>query len=207
VDSGLWRILPATRPVLYKAVSRSASHGPALRRVFHFGIGSYLVLIEQRSAFLARGCYASATARHHSQCENGNGATKAIAPALGVISGRASFLASALCLDHGVSANRMCVGVTAKTRDPQRTGPILRDGETTQFAVQDHYGPPANRYEGGHVITYVMRRDRNGQLYVLSSKQTYTPTPEEDPYPGVYNLVLVFGEDGVLERHALLQVR
>jgi hypothetical protein len=85
--------------------------------------------------------------------------------------------------------------------------PFIRDGETTQFAVQDHYGPPANRYEGGHVITYVMRRDRNGQLYVLSSKQTYTPTPEEDPYPGVYNLVLVFGEDGVLERHALLQVR
>jgi len=85
--------------------------------------------------------------------------------------------------------------------------PFIRDGETRQFDVQDRYGSPANRYEGGRVITYVMRRDSNGRLYIVSSDKTSITTPEEDPYPGVYNLVLVFREDGVLDRHALLQVR
>ena len=101
-----------------------------------------------------------------------------------------------------------CALSTVTTLDAQavREGfAFLRDGETARQEVLDRLGAPAERYDGGLVLTYLLRKDVDGQLRVVAS-----PAERSFREPawrrGLYNLVLVFRPDGKLERHSIVLV-
>lgn len=84
---------------------------------------------------------------------------------------------------------------------------FISDGKTTRQELLDRLGASVSQYEEGRIHIYVMRQDGQDRLRVPQ-----VPLPSDSPqkvswHPEVYNLVLVFGADGVLERHALLRVR
>ncbi len=81
---------------------------------------------------------------------------------------------------------------------------FLHDGKTTQQEVLNRLGDPFNRYEGGRILTYIMREDANGRLHVMN-EATRFGSLGTSWRPEIYNLVLVFGAGGILERHSLVQ--
>ncbi len=80
---------------------------------------------------------------------------------------------------------------------------FLRDGETKKKEVLDRLGDPANRYEAGRILTYVVRKDGKGRYGVFSYMAPGFPRYGSD----AYSLVLVFGPDSRLERHSLVRVK
>ena len=76
---------------------------------------------------------------------------------------------------------------------------FLRVGETTRQEVQSRLGDTFTEYEHGTIITYWINEGRNKELYVASGGSRIIGIFKE------YNLVLVFGESGVLERFSLIQ--
>lgn len=63
---------------------------------------------------------------------------------------------------------------------------FLLNGSTSQKEVLNRLGVPWNRYENGRILTYSIYGDLDYRLY---------------------NLVLVFGTDFILEHHSFVQVR
>ena len=83
---------------------------------------------------------------------------------------------------------------------------FLQVGKTTEQEVIAKLGEPTNRYEGGKVLTYRLHEDTRHRFHPPSNE---TSTPEE-PFslkPELFYLVLVFDENKILERNALLQSR
>lgn len=80
---------------------------------------------------------------------------------------------------------------------------FIRDATTSRQEVLDRLGEPANRYEDGLILTYLIREDRDRRFRVVN------PGTEDGPAfrSEIYNLVLVFGPDGRLERHSVVRVR
>jgi hypothetical protein len=72
--------------------------------------------------------------------------------------------------------------------------PFVRDGTTTMDEVTARMGEPASIYENGRVFIYGLCKE-NEQL---RSGNTCVGNHN-------YNLVLVFGSDGILERHSLVE--
>jgi hypothetical protein len=85
---------------------------------------------------------------------------------------------------------------TAKSRMP-----FLVEGKTSKEEVLTRLGDPANQYEDGRIVTYVMSEDLNSRFHVGQTG------PTRSLKSAVYNLVLVFGESAVLERFSIVRVR
>lgn len=84
--------------------------------------------------------------------------------------------------------------------------PQLADGQTTKEEVLLSLGIPSAQFEGESILTYQMRRAADGGLHVVS-RHVSSSDPRFRSWPkGTYDLVLVFGRDQVLTRHALLLV-
>ncbi len=79
---------------------------------------------------------------------------------------------------------------------------FIHDGSTSQKEILNRLGEPANQYENGRILTYLLHEDRNYQLNLVNS--FIVGRNIRNVY---YNLVLVFGADYVLERHSLVRVR
>lgn len=80
---------------------------------------------------------------------------------------------------------------------------FLEVGKTTEQEVLARMGEPTNRYEGGKVLTYRLREDTRDRFHPPSNE---TSTPEE-PFSftrGIFYLILVFDENKILEKDALL---
>jgi hypothetical protein len=84
--------------------------------------------------------------------------------------------------------------------------PRLVDGQTTKEEVLLHLGIPSAQFQGETILTYQMRRAADGQLHVVSRLVGSSDPRLRRWPPGTYDLVLVFGADHVLARHALLLV-
>ena len=101
--------------------------------------------------------------------------------------------------------------------------PFIQDGRTSREEILDRMGEPANRYENGRILTYVLcvngqqlhvekgdsRDCRNKRLkenYSFSGNEI--PRGAETYYvsSGTYHLVLVFGSSGLVEKHGMVLV-
>lgn len=80
---------------------------------------------------------------------------------------------------------------------------FIHDGSTSQKEILNRLGEPANQYENGRILTYLLHENRNYQLNVVTS----FINPGRNIRNVYYNLVLVFGADYVLERYSLVRVR
>lgn len=75
---------------------------------------------------------------------------------------------------------------------------FLRDGTTTRAEVHLRLGEPSSQYEQDRVLAYRLAKDAGGFAVVR-------PQPG---WAGVsHNLMLAFDADGVLRRHALVEVK
>ena len=79
---------------------------------------------------------------------------------------------------------------------------FLRDNQTTQQEVLAPLGEAASLYENGRILTYILRENR-GQLRLDNYRNLERPGYLRRI---TYHLVLVFGSDGILERHSLVRV-
>ena len=105
---------------------------------------------------------------------------------------------------------------TVAPPDPQLISeriPFIRDGMTSQEEVLFRLGEADNRYEGGRILTYHMCEPRNqkGQLRLSGTRPTDKKGEWQVRFPceriSIYDLVLVFGPEGLLARHSLVLVK
>jgi len=74
---------------------------------------------------------------------------------------------------------------------------FLSDGVTRRDEALLKLGEPSAKYESSRILAYRLRKDEVG--YVLLAHR--------DNWYGVqYSLILVFDDQGILNRHALVQV-
>jgi hypothetical protein len=87
--------------------------------------------------------------------------------------------------------------------------PFIRDGKTSKEEVVSRLGEPANRYEGGRILTYEMCEDfyLKGPLRLRDTrpegeKSEMRRTAVRCSPERTNNLILVFGPDDLVERHS-----
>ena len=96
--------------------------------------------------------------------------------------------------------------------------PFIRDGEITRREILDQLGHPASFFEDGMIVIYWLVENDNGVLEVVSrnvaaiSLQTHTFIDSLEgrswrSTTGFYNLVLVFGNNDILEEHSIVFIR
>jgi len=83
---------------------------------------------------------------------------------------------------------------------------FIRDGVTTREEVALKLGIPSAQFEGEKILMYQLRLDRKGKWHLVS--------PQINKYKGfrewregTCSLVLVFGGDGVLQKHSLVEAK
>jgi len=79
---------------------------------------------------------------------------------------------------------------------------LLKDGVTTRDTVRASLGEPSGRFEDDRILTYRLNKKYEVTPGTLEPGKTSIEWCEER-----YSLVLVFGADGVLERHRLIRIR
>jgi hypothetical protein len=89
--------------------------------------------------------------------------------------------------------------------------PFIRDGKTSKEEVLSRLGEPANRYEGGRILTYEMCED----FYLKGSMRLSDTRPTDEKGEALRaavrcssertnNLILVFGPDNLVARHSVV---
>ena len=77
--------------------------------------------------------------------------------------------------------------------------PFIQDGITIKQEVLSRLGNPIESYEGGRIIIYFVVEQSGSQLEVLNyEKNNYSKVV------AIYQLVLVFDPNNVLEKHSLV---
>lgn len=75
---------------------------------------------------------------------------------------------------------------------------FIQDGQTTREDTYLHLGEPSGLYEDGRVMSFRLGQDDGG----------YYPVLKATGFTGVrFSLIMVFNEQGILVRHALVQVK
>jgi hypothetical protein len=75
---------------------------------------------------------------------------------------------------------------------------FVADGRTTREQAFLELGEPSGIFENGAILTYRLDADEAG----------YFPSERGQGFAGIrHNLVLVFGPDGILERHSLVAIK
>jgi hypothetical protein len=89
--------------------------------------------------------------------------------------------------------------------------PFIQDGKTSKEEVLSRLGEPANRYEGGRILTYEMCPDfyLKGPLRLRDTRPTdktgqALPGAARCSLDRINNLILVFGPDDLVERHSVV---
>ena len=73
---------------------------------------------------------------------------------------------------------------------------FLHEGQTTREEVIKHLGNPRNEYKQDATVTYVLVENSDGQFEAVPSAAI----------PPIYNLILSFGPDDILNRLSLLRL-
>ncbi|RMF94589.1 MAG: hypothetical protein D6727_12500 [Gammaproteobacteria bacterium] len=81
---------------------------------------------------------------------------------------------------------------------------FLQDGVTTREQVLLKLGSPSMQFEQQRILTYQIRIDSDGIAHVFWPRRSELNPVLTHWEPEIYSLVLVFGADGVLEKHALV---
>lgn len=72
------------------------------------------------------------------------------------------------------------------------------DGRTTREQAYLQLGEPSGIYEDGSILTYRLDQDEAG-YFLIERGQGFMGMR--------YNLIMVFGADGILERHSLVSIK
>jgi hypothetical protein len=83
---------------------------------------------------------------------------------------------------------------------------FIQDGVTTREEVFLKLGMPSAQFEGEKILTYQLRVDKDGTWHLTAPQVTAT-TGFRQWLPGTCSLVLVFGSNGVLRKHSLVEAQ
>jgi hypothetical protein len=83
---------------------------------------------------------------------------------------------------------------------------FIRDGITTREEVVLKLGIPSAQFEGEKILTYQLRVDQAGK-WRLVAPQINATTGLREWREETCSLVLVFGADGVLRKHSLVEAK
>lgn len=83
---------------------------------------------------------------------------------------------------------------------------FIRDGITTREEVVLKLGIPSAQFEGEKILTYQLRADQAGKWHLVAP-QINRITGFREWREETCSLVLVFGEDGVLRKHSLVEAK
>lgn len=80
---------------------------------------------------------------------------------------------------------------------------FVRNGVTTRETVVMRLGIPSAQIEGDRILMYQIKTDKNGKLHLVAP-EWYTASGFRAWSKGTMSLVLVFGDNGVLQQHSLV---
>jgi hypothetical protein len=83
---------------------------------------------------------------------------------------------------------------------------FIQDGITTREEVVLKLGTPSAQFEGEKILTYQLRFDQTGNWHLLAPQISAT-TGLREWREEACSLVLVFGADGVLRKHSLVEAK
>jgi len=82
---------------------------------------------------------------------------------------------------------------------------FLTDGKTTREDVVLQLGQPSGRFEHEHILTYRLGFEPKNKVYYVVEREA-GPAGWPTWVFARYSLVLVFAENGVLQKHSLVEV-
>ncbi|MGE5839021.1 MAG: hypothetical protein ACM34H_03745 [Deltaproteobacteria bacterium] len=83
---------------------------------------------------------------------------------------------------------------------------FLQDGVTTRDEVVLKLGIPSAQIEGERILMYQLKADENGKWHLIAP-QWNVNTGLRTWSEGTCSLVLVFGENSILQRHSLVMAQ
>ena len=84
---------------------------------------------------------------------------------------------------------------------------LLEDGKTTKQDILLRFGIPSAQFEGERILTYRLRFNQKGNRFEVISREVDRRDPRFAEWMQTeYNLVLVFDDKHVLQKHSMLRV-
>lgn len=84
---------------------------------------------------------------------------------------------------------------------------FLEDGRTTKREILLKFGIPSAQFEGERILTYRLRYNKEQNRFDAVSRESDQRDPRFSEWIQTeYNLVLVFDEKHVLEKHSMLRI-
>jgi outer membrane protein assembly factor BamE (lipoprotein component of BamABCDE complex) len=84
---------------------------------------------------------------------------------------------------------------------------LLEDGKTTKQDILLKFGIPSSQFEGERIFTYRLRFNTNENRFEVISREVDRRDPRFAEWMQTeYNLVLVFDEKHILQKHSMLRI-
>lgn len=83
----------------------------------------------------------------------------------------------------------------------------LEDGKTTKQDILLKFGIPSSQFEGERIFTYRLRFNQNENRFEVISREVDRRDPRFAEWMQTeYNLVLVFDEKHILQKHSMMRI-
>lgn len=84
---------------------------------------------------------------------------------------------------------------------------LLEDGKTTKQEILLKFGIPSAQFEGERIFTYRLRYNKEEKRFEVASREVDRRDPRFAQWGWTeYNLVLVFDEKHILQKHSMLRI-
>jgi outer membrane protein assembly factor BamE (lipoprotein component of BamABCDE complex) len=84
---------------------------------------------------------------------------------------------------------------------------LLEDGKTTKQEILLKFGIPSAQFEGERILTYRLRYIQDQNRFEVASREVDRRDPRFAQWGWTeYNLVLVFDEKHILQKHSMLRI-
>jgi hypothetical protein len=84
---------------------------------------------------------------------------------------------------------------------------LLEDGKTTKQDILLKFGIPSAQFEGEKILTYRLRFNQKENRFEVISREVDRRDPRFAEWMQTeYNLVLVFDEKHILQKHSMLRI-
>jgi outer membrane protein assembly factor BamE (lipoprotein component of BamABCDE complex) len=84
---------------------------------------------------------------------------------------------------------------------------LLEDGKTTKEDILLKFGIPSSQFEGEKILTYRLRFNQKENRFEVVSREVDRRDPRFAEWmQSEYNLVLVFDERHILQKHSMLRI-
>ena len=84
---------------------------------------------------------------------------------------------------------------------------LLEDGKTTKQDILLKFGIPSSQFEGERILTYRLRFNQKQNRFEVISREVDRLDPRFAEWMKTeYNLVLVFDDKHILQKHSMLRV-